>query len=142
MMLSLCYRTALLALTAMSSKTNDREVDLDEYASSITSYIIKCVNAVTSTRAITVHLNQNPWLNVKVKVLLRAWDSVFRSGYADSLRAARRNFTTGIKRAKSEYALTIQGHFSTNDPQSMWMVTTVHRTITDYNNRDNGRPFS
>ncbi len=58
--------------------TRAGEVDLDEYASSVTSYISKCVDDVTSTRIITIHLNQKPWMNAEVGTLLRARDSAFQ----------------------------------------------------------------
>lgn len=43
---------------------------------------------------------------------MRAWDSAFRSSDPTTLRAARRKLTAGIKRAKNNYALKIQGYFS------------------------------
>ncbi len=46
------------------------EVDLDEYASSLTSYIRKCVDDVTSMRIITIHPNQKPWMNAEVRTPL------------------------------------------------------------------------
>jgi len=113
--------------------TNAGEVDLEEYASSVTCYINKCVDDVTTTRTITIHPNQKPWLNAEVRSLLRARDSAFRNGDTEALRVARRNLCTGIKRAKADYALKIQGHFSTNDPQKMWSGI---KSITDYKRRD------
>ena len=47
-------------------------------------------------------------------------NAAFRSGDTGALNAVRRNLEAGIKRAKAEYALKIQRHFSINDPQSMW----------------------
>ncbi len=87
------------------------EVDLDEYASSLTSYISKCVDDVTSMRIITIHPNQKPWMNAEVRTLLKARDSAFRSDDAAALRAARRKLTASVKRAKAAYAEKIQGHF-------------------------------
>ncbi|KAI4881499.1 hypothetical protein NFI96_012321 [Prochilodus magdalenae] len=48
------------------------------------------------------------------------------------LRRARRELTTGVKRAKAAYALKIQGHFC-QDPRSMWRGI---KCITDYKTRD------
>lgn len=113
--------------------TDAGEVDLEEYASSVTCYISKCVDDVTTTRTITIHPNQKPWLTAEVRSLLRARDSAFRKGDTEALRVARRNLSTGIKRAKADYALKIQGHFSTNDPQRMWDGI---KSITDYKRGD------
>ncbi|KAI3376130.1 hypothetical protein L3Q82_016660, partial [Scortum barcoo] len=56
-----------------------------------------------------------------------------RSGDRLALRAARRQLTAGVKRAKAAYAQRIQGHFTSNDPRSMWRGI---KCITDYNTRD------
>ncbi len=117
--------------------TRAGEVDLDEYASSVTSYISKCVDDVTSTRIITIHPNQKPWMNAEIRTLLRAWDSAFRSDDAAVLRAARRKLTAGVKRVKAAYSEKIQGHFLTNYPRSMWAGIKV---ITNYNSRDTECP--
>lgn len=60
-------------------------------------------------------------------------DAAFRDGEAAVLRAARRKLIGGIKKAKSAYALRIQGHFNSNDPRSMWKGI---RCITDYKKSD------
>ncbi|KAI3368024.1 hypothetical protein L3Q82_026847 [Scortum barcoo] len=41
-----------------------------------------------------------------------------RSGDRLALRAARRQLTAGVKRAKAAYAQRIQGHFTSNDPRT------------------------
>lgn len=121
----LCVNTALSVLTGRSGGV------------CILCHISKCVVDVTNTRTITIHPNQKPWLTAEVRSLLRARDSTFRISDTEVLRAARRNLTKGIKRAKADYALKIQGHFSTNDPQSMWASI---KSITDYNRRDTECP--
>ncbi|KAI4896282.1 hypothetical protein NFI96_025845, partial [Prochilodus magdalenae] len=55
------------------------------------------------------------------------------SGDSQELRRARRELTAGVKRAKAAYALKIQGHFSSQDPRSMWRGI---KCITDYKTRD------
>ena len=70
---------------------------------------------------------------MEVWCLLKARDAAFKPGDTRALNAARRNREAGIKRAKVEYALKIQGHFSTNDPRRMWKGI---KTITDYGKSD------
>lgn len=77
-------------------------MDLEEFASSVTGYISKCVDDMTTTRTTTTHPNQKPWLNGEVRSLLRAQDFAFRSEEASA------NPAVGIKRAKAEYALKIR----------------------------------
>uniref|UniRef100_A0A3B1IEK6 Reverse transcriptase domain-containing protein n=1 Tax=Astyanax mexicanus TaxID=7994 RepID=A0A3B1IEK6_ASTMX len=105
------------------------ELDLEEYTSAVLGYISKCVEDVTTTKTVTCYPNQKPWLNAEVRSLLKARDAAFRSGDSDELRRARRELTAGVKRAKAAYAQKIQGHFSSQDPQSMWRGI---KCITDY----------
>lgn len=58
--------------------TRNGHTDLEEYASSVTGYIVKCVDDVL-TRIITIWPDQRPWLNVKVLSLLKARDEAFSS---------------------------------------------------------------
>lgn len=66
-----------------TAATNAGKVDLKKYASAITSYIMNCVDDVTSIRAITIHPNQMLW-----RKLVR---SLLRSGNAVALRATQSN---------------------------------------------------
>ncbi|KAI3365725.1 hypothetical protein L3Q82_000691 [Scortum barcoo] len=85
------------------------EVDLEDYTSAVLGYISKCTEDVTSTRTVTEYPNQKPWLNAEVRSLLKARDAAFRSGDRLALRAARRQLTAGVKRAKTAYAQRIPG---------------------------------
>ncbi|TKS65680.1 hypothetical protein D9C73_028375 [Collichthys lucidus] len=109
------------------------QVDLEEYTSAVLGYISKCAEDVTTTRTITVYPNQKPWLNAEVRSLLKARDAAFRSGDRLALRATRRRLIAGVKRAKATYARRIEGHFTSNDPRSMWRDI---KCITDYSTRD------
>ncbi|KAK3506468.1 hypothetical protein QTP70_001152 [Hemibagrus guttatus] len=51
--------------------TKGDTTDLEEYMSSVTSYISKCIDDVTISRSITTHSNQKPWMTAKVCALLR-----------------------------------------------------------------------
>lgn len=90
------------------------EVDLKEYTSAILGYISKCAEDVDDA--------QKPWLNVEV----------FRSGDRLALKAARRQLTTGVKRAMAAYVQRMQGHFTSNNPECGGAI----KCITDYNTRD------
>ncbi|KAI3368067.1 hypothetical protein L3Q82_026889, partial [Scortum barcoo] len=60
---------------------------------------------------------------------------MLRSGLVTDWHSERlgRQLTAGVKRAKAAYAQRIQGHFTSNDPRSMWRGI---KCITDYNTRD------
>lgn len=118
--------------SSWKAATHEREVDLEEYATSVTGYISKCVDDVATTRTVTVCVNQKPWLNAEVSSLLRTKDAAITTSDTQSLREAKRNMTVGITRAKASYAQKIQGHFSSTDPSSMWRGI---KSITDYDKK-------
>lgn len=115
------------------ASTYNGYINLEEYASSVTGFISKCVDDVVPTRTITVRPNQRPWLNANVHALLKACDEAFRAGDKVALRAARINLTCGIREAKRSYASRIKQHFNNNDPQSMWKGI---QCITDYRHKN------
>ncbi|KAK3521321.1 hypothetical protein QTP70_003160 [Hemibagrus guttatus] len=46
--------------------TQGDTTDLEEYMSSVTSYISKCIDDVTISKSITTRSNQKPWITAKV----------------------------------------------------------------------------
>ncbi|KAI4893114.1 hypothetical protein NFI96_020621 [Prochilodus magdalenae] len=90
---------------------SEGELDLEDYTSAVLGYISKCVEDVTTTKTVTCYPNQKPWLNGKVRSLLKARDAAFTESQGCCL----------------------QGHFSSQDPRSMWRGI---KCITDYKTRD------
>ncbi|KAI3357833.1 hypothetical protein L3Q82_016221 [Scortum barcoo] len=127
-----CLGTVSSAQTGRSSgraAVREGEVDLEEYTSAVLGYISKCTEDVTSTRTVTGYPNQKPWLNAEVRSLLKARDAAFRSGDRLALRAARRQLTAGVKRAKAAYAQRIQGHFTSNESKEYVEGHKVHHRL-------------
>ncbi|KAK3542695.1 hypothetical protein QTP86_034727, partial [Hemibagrus guttatus] len=54
--------------------TNGDTTDLEEYMSSVISYISKCIDDVTISKSITTRSNQKPWMTAKVCALLKSSD--------------------------------------------------------------------
>ncbi|KAK3509709.1 hypothetical protein QTP70_008448 [Hemibagrus guttatus] len=48
--------------------TNGDTTDLEEYTSSVTSYISKCIDDVTISKSITTRSNQKPWMACAAKI--------------------------------------------------------------------------
>ena len=116
-----------------SAATTDSLVDINEYATSVTGFIRKCVDDVTQTKQIRTLPNQKPWMNSDVRSLLKARDAAFKSGNSEELKAARHNLKAGIRAAKHQYSSQIAAHFNTNsDPRCMWQGIQV---ITDYKSK-------
>lgn len=59
-------------------------------------YISKCTDDVTTTKTITVHSYQKPWMTGEFRSLLRTCDTAFRSGDIAGLKTARNNLSRGI----------------------------------------------
>ncbi|KAI4899818.1 hypothetical protein NFI96_005029 [Prochilodus magdalenae] len=74
-----------------SAATTDSLVDINEYATSVTGFIRKCVDDVTQTKKIYTLPNQKLWMNSDVCSLLKARDAAFKSGNSEELKAARHN---------------------------------------------------
>ncbi len=107
--------------------TYNNTTDLQEYTETITAYITKCIDVVTSTRT---RANQKPWLTEEVYRLLKAWNAVFRAGDEEGLKTARANLSRGIREAKRQYSRKIAHRFSdSRDTRSLWQGI---QTITDY----------
>ncbi|KAI4882201.1 hypothetical protein NFI96_003940, partial [Prochilodus magdalenae] len=116
-----------------SAATTDSLVDINEYATSVTGFIRKCVDDVTQTKQIRTLPNQKLWMNSDVRSLLKARDAAFKSGNSEELKAARHNLKAGIRAAKHKYSSQIAAHFNTNsDPRRMWQGIQV---ITDYKSK-------
>ncbi|KAI5614992.1 gastrula zinc finger protein XlCGF28.1-like [Silurus asotus] len=45
--------------------TNGEFINLEEYTSTVTSYIGKCIDDVTTSKTITIRSNQKPWMTAK-----------------------------------------------------------------------------
>ncbi|TWW63281.1 hypothetical protein D4764_03G0002890 [Takifugu flavidus] len=95
-------------------------IDIERYASSVLDYISTSIDSVTTQKQITMYPNQKPWMNRDVRLLLKAHNITFRSGDAQTYSTARANLKRGIKKAKHDYKLKVEGHFSNSNPRSMW----------------------
>ncbi|KAK3514687.1 hypothetical protein QTP70_027770 [Hemibagrus guttatus] len=125
--------TVLSALTGICSERlqpTANSINLEEYTTSVTSYIGKCINDMTVTKTITTRSNQKPWMTAEVRALLKLRDSAFRAGDKEALRTARAKLSRAIKEAKHTHAQRIHGHFQdSGDSRLMWQDI---QEITDY----------
>ncbi|KAI4889747.1 hypothetical protein NFI96_019341, partial [Prochilodus magdalenae] len=104
--------------------------DLEEYTSSVTSYISKCIDDVTVSKTITTRPNQKPWMTAEVLALLKARDSAFKAGDKAALRKARAKLSRAIREAKRAHGQSIHSHFrDSGDTRRMWQGI---QAITNY----------
>ncbi|KAK3545229.1 hypothetical protein QTP70_002057 [Hemibagrus guttatus] len=110
--------------------TNGSSIILEEYTTSVTSYIGKCIDDVTVSKTITTCSNQKPWMTAEVRALLKSRDSAFRAGDKAALRTARAKLSRAIREAKCTHTQRIHGHFQdSGDFQRMWQDI---QAITNY----------
>ncbi|KAK3530008.1 hypothetical protein QTP86_009388 [Hemibagrus guttatus] len=110
--------------------TNGDSINLEEYTTSVTSHIGKCIDDVTVSKTITTHSNQKPWMTAEVRALLKSRDSAFRAGDKAALRTARAKLSRAIRELKRTHAQRIHGHFQdSRDSQRMWQGI---QAITNY----------
>ncbi|KAI5628809.1 gastrula zinc finger protein XlCGF28.1-like [Silurus asotus] len=106
------------------------DISPQEYTSTVTSYIGKCIDDVTISKTITTRSNQKPWMTAKVRALLKTRDSAFRAGDKAALKTARAKLSFAIREAKRSHAKRIHGHFqNSGDTRRMWQGIQV---ITNY----------
>ncbi|KAI4878406.1 hypothetical protein NFI96_029705, partial [Prochilodus magdalenae] len=110
--------------------TYSTTTDLEEYTSSVTSYIGKCIDDVTVSRTITTRPKQRPWMTAEVRALLKARDSAFKEGDKAALRKARAKLSRAIREAKRAHGQSIHSHFrDSGDTRRMWQGI---QAITNY----------
>ncbi|KAK1805357.1 hypothetical protein P4O66_019188 [Electrophorus voltai] len=98
-------------ITFKEAATDGGTVNLEEYTTSVTVYISKCIDDVIVSKTITTRPNQKPWMTADVRMLLRTHDSAFRTGDREALRKTRAKLSRSIREAKRAHAQRIHGHF-------------------------------
>lgn len=115
-------------------------VDLDEYASAVTSYISTCIESVTTIKYLRTYPNQKPWINCDVRAKLRARSSAFVSGTAEDYKKARYDLSRAIREAKKQYRQKLEGYYSTSDPRRMWEGLPTHHGLSAEEQRSHIQP--
>ncbi|KAK2878201.1 hypothetical protein Q8A73_012383 [Channa argus] len=124
--------------------TNGDSINLEEYTSTVTSYISKCVDDVTISKTITTRSNRKPWINANVCALLKQRDAAFRTGDKTALRTARAKLSRAIREAKRAHSKKIHDHFEdSGDTRRMWQgiqAITNYKTTSPDCDRDASLP--
>ncbi len=86
-------------------------INIEEYTSSVTSYISKCVDDVVITKTIKSFPNQRVWMK-EARALSRAKKAAFWSGDKEAYRVGLK---AGIKEAKQRHQERLQRDLNTKD---------------------------
>ncbi|KAK3545782.1 hypothetical protein QTP70_012759 [Hemibagrus guttatus] len=103
------------------AETNSDSINLEEYMTSVNSYVSKCINDVTISKTITTRSNQKPWMTAKVRALLKSRDSAFRAGNKMALKTARAKLSRDIRDTMRAHAQRNHSHFqNSRDSCIIW----------------------
>ncbi|KAI4905610.1 hypothetical protein NFI96_003218 [Prochilodus magdalenae] len=124
-----CFDTTDWEVFRTAAVGEDCTVDLEDYASGVTSYISTCIETIVPTKRCRTYPNQKPWINCDVRSMLRARSTAFLSGNAEDYKRARYDLRRSIRQAKRQYRVKLEGCYTSADSRRMWQGL---RHITDY----------
>ena len=102
----------------------------EEYTTSVTSFINKCIENFVPTVTVRTYPNQKSWITGNIHTELKGRAAAFKvwdsnpEAYKKSLYALRR-----IIQAKCQYMAKIESYYTGSDARRMWQGL---QTITDY----------
>uniref|UniRef100_A0A673ZE27 Reverse transcriptase domain-containing protein n=1 Tax=Salmo trutta TaxID=8032 RepID=A0A673ZE27_SALTR len=105
--------------------------DIEEYTTSVTGFINKCIEDVVPTVTVCTYPNQKPWITGNICTELKGRAAAFKvwdsnpEAYKKSRYALRRT----IKQAKRQYRAKFESYYTSSDARRMWQGL---QTITDY----------
>lgn len=94
-----CYECTDLDMFKAAATYND-DINIDEYAMSVSAYINKCTEDVSVTKSIITQANHKRWMTGEVRKMLIARNSAFKSGDKEALRTAKANLNRAIRLPK------------------------------------------
>ena len=109
----------------------DSSDGIEEYTTSVTGFINKCIEDVVPTVTVRTYPNQKPWITGNIRTELKGRAAAFKvrdsnpEAYKKSCYALRRT----IKQAKRQYRAKIESYYTGSDARLMWQGL---QTITDY----------
>ena len=109
----------------------DSSDDIEEYTTSVTGFINKCIEDGVPTVTVRTYPNQKPWITGNIRTELKGRAAAFKvkesnpDAYKKSCYALRRT----IKQAKRQYRAKIESYYTVSNTHLLWQGS---QTITDY----------
>ena len=94
----------------------------EEYTTSVTGFINKCIEDVVPTVTVRTYPPQKPWITGNIRTELKGRAAAFKvrysnpEAYTKSRYALRRTF----KQAKRQYRAKIESYYTGSDARRMW----------------------
>jgi hypothetical protein len=100
----------------------DSSNGIEEYITSVTGFINKCINDVILTVTVRTYPNQKPWITSNICTELKGIAAAIKErdsnldAYKKSLYVLKRT----IKQAKCQYRTKIELYYTGSDAHQMW----------------------
>jgi hypothetical protein len=104
---------------------------IEEYTTSVTVFINKCIDDVVPTVTVRTYPNQKPWITGNIRTELKARTAAFkeRTSNLEAYKKSRYALRRTIKQAKHQYRTKIESYYTGSDARRLWQGL---QTITDY----------
>jgi hypothetical protein len=104
---------------------------IEEYTTSVISFINKCIDNVVPTVTVHTYPNQKPWITGNICIKLKARAAAFkeRDTNPDAYKKSRYDLRRTIKQSKRQYRIKIDSYYIGSDARRMWQGL---KTIMDY----------
>ena len=100
----------------------DSSDDIEEYTTSVTGFINKCIDDIVPTVTVHTYPNQKPWIKGNMRIELKAKAAAFkeRDSNPDAFKKSSYALRQTIKQAKSQYRIKIESYYNSSDTRCMW----------------------
>ena len=133
MMQMLNYRTVLLSQTEICSGIPEHipSNGIEEYTTSVTGFINKCIEDVVPTVTVRTYPNQKPWITGNICTELKGRAATFkvRDSNPEAFKKSCYALLRTIKQAKCQYRAKIESYYTGSDACRMWQGL---QTVTYY----------
>ena len=108
----------------------DSSDGIEEYTTSVTGFINKCIEDVVPTVTVRTYPNQKPWITGNIRTELKGRAAAFKvrdsnpEAYKKSCYALQRT----IKQAKRQYRAKIESYYTGSDARLMWQACKLLQT--------------
>ena len=104
---------------------------IEEYTTSVTGFINKCIDDIVPTVTVRTCPNQKSWITGNIRTELKARAATFREQDTnlDTYKKSRYVLGRTIKQAKCQYRTKIESYYTGSDSRQMWQGLQI---ITNY----------
>ena len=102
---------------------------IEEYTTSVTGFINKCIDDIVPTVTVHTYPYQKPWITGSIELKSRAAAFKERETKPNVFKKSHYALRRTIKQAKRQYRIKVEAYNTGSDARRMWQDL---KTITDY----------